>query len=131
MHQRHCGKAMIMMVPLPLLQRLLSTEGSNSVCEGDSAVLRFDFTGTPPWSLTYTDGTNSYTVNNILSSPYEFIVFPSVSTLYWITALTDSHCSALPSTMMNDSVLVTVNPIPAVEFTWKPGPPEFRGTVPH
>ncbi|MCC6819061.1 MAG: CRTAC1 family protein, partial [Bacteroidia bacterium] len=44
--------------------------GFDSVCNNNTGTLRFDFTGGPPWSVVYSDGVNSYNLNNITSTPY-------------------------------------------------------------
>ncbi len=115
----------MMLTIYPLPSGTLALNGNSAICRGDSTILRFDFTGTPPWTLTYSDGTNLITINNITTSPYNIRVFPTVTTLYTYTALADAHCSALPS-MIHDSILVTVNPLPDVEFTWNLGPQNYE-----
>lgn len=84
------GSATITIDPRPT--SVLS--GSQIICNGNSATLTVVFTGTPPWSLTYSDGTTSTTVNNINTNPYTFIVSPSSTKTYTITALNDSKCAA-------------------------------------
>ncbi|MGA3014093.1 MAG: PKD domain-containing protein, partial [Bacteroidales bacterium] len=98
----------------------ISIDSTDKVCSGNSINLRFDLTGTPPWSLTYSDGTNSTTVNGIMSSPYIVQVYPAQSCIYTITSLTDAHCTAVPG-MIAGSAGITVFPLPAVEFTWEFG----------
>jgi uncharacterized protein (TIGR02145 family) len=43
-----------------------------TVCGGDPVELRVDFTGTGPWSFTYTDGTTSWLHSNVTDNPYIF-----------------------------------------------------------
>jgi hypothetical protein len=109
----------------PLPSGSMTLNSSPSICMGDSVVLRFDFTGTPPWTLSYSDGFDTVTVNNITVSPYIITLHPTATSLYTFVSLSDAHCSALPS-MISDSVRVTVNPLPAVEFTWTIGPQNYE-----
>lgn len=39
--------------------------GGGSACEGDSVQVNLDLTGTPPWNVTYTDGTDTFAVGSI------------------------------------------------------------------
>jgi len=40
--------------------------GDASICRGDQATLTFNFsTGTPPFDVVYTDGTNNFTLEDI------------------------------------------------------------------
>jgi hypothetical protein len=66
-------------------------EPPNPICEGQTANLRVLLTGTPPWSITYTDGTTPVTITGIMASPYDFTVSPTVTTNYWITSVTDLY----------------------------------------
>ncbi len=73
---------------------------ADTICSGGNTSLRVDFTsGTAPYSFTWSDGTNSATLNNINSDPYDYS--PSVApiwtagkytaTSYTITTITDSN----------------------------------------
>ena len=44
--------------------------GFDSVCSNSPGTIRFDFTGSGPWSITYSDGTSSFNLNNITTTPY-------------------------------------------------------------
>ncbi|NVO19429.1 MAG: hypothetical protein HXX13_07000, partial [Bacteroidetes bacterium] len=85
--------------------------GTTHICEATSAPISISFTGTPPWSVTYTNGSSAVTVNNILSSPYSFTVTPPVTSSYWVTSAHDSYCN-----VPNDSIFglasVTIDPLP-------------------
>ena len=48
--------------------------GFELVCEGAQVRLQIDFTGIGPWSISYTDGTTSWELNNITDNPYIFDV---------------------------------------------------------
>ena len=64
------------------------------VCGVGTYNLRINFTGTGPWSFTYTtNGGSATTVSNIAANPYYLAVSPSVTTTYAFTALNDRYCA--------------------------------------
>ncbi len=67
--------------------------GSGDVCDGTPQTITITFTGTPPWNITYTDGTNITTVNGIASSPYTFTTTDTGT--YTITSFTNDLCQGL------------------------------------
>ena len=85
------------------------------VCEGDSTDITIKFTGTSPWSFTYTrNNQNPITLNNISTNPYHLNV--SQSGTYKVTALTDA--STAGSCFSGSSTLNLVpNPIPDFNTT--------------
>lgn len=83
--------------------------GSGTVCAGNSAQLNVLLTGTPPWSISYTDGLDVFTINNILQTPFEFLTYPQVTCSYTVTSLNDKYCTG---TEMYGSALIYVNPKP-------------------
>jgi len=87
--------------------------GTTSICEGSTTPVSVDLTGTPPWSLTYTNGTSPVTVNNIITTPYLFDVNPSLTTNWWLTSANDAFCTA-PVDSLKGLVTVTVFPLPDV-----------------
>ncbi|MBV5347270.1 PKD domain-containing protein, partial [bacterium] len=87
--------------------------GTSGMCEGTSTPVSIDFTGTPPWSVTYSDGTTPVTVTNINTSPYTFIVSPSITTTWFITAANDAFCN-VPSDSIHGVAAISVNPLPDV-----------------
>ncbi|MFZ4549451.1 MAG: hypothetical protein ACOYN4_18535, partial [Bacteroidales bacterium] len=88
--------------------------GSALICEGASTPISFAFTGSPPWSVTYTNGTGSpITVNNILSSPYTFTVNPPVTTTWWVSAANDLYCNVPADSVFGVGYIsVNARPIP-------------------
>jgi len=78
--------------PLPSV----SITGTPSMCEGNSGNLVFNFTGSAPWTITYSDGLNSFTVQNIPASPFTVIVSPAVTTTYTLTSVEDANCYGFP-----------------------------------
>lgn len=83
--------------------------GNNSICQGDSIPISVQLTGTPPWTITYTDGIESFTISDIFDSPYAWFVNPEVTTLYTLTGVSDSFCSGISYT---GSALITLLPTP-------------------
>ncbi|MCX6266829.1 MAG: hypothetical protein NTW16_05655 [Bacteroidetes bacterium] len=87
------------------------------ICAGDSAHLTVTLTGTAPWSITLTDGTNDFIFNNILTSPFNLTVpiIPLVNTTYWIKKVTD----AVGTNETNSpSVLQVLKPKPTTSPIW-------------
>ncbi len=61
--------------------------GSATVLQGDTAEIRIDFTGTPPWAFRYSDGTNEYNVLDVESSPYILKVAPTDTVEYTLVSV--------------------------------------------
>lgn len=104
--------------------RALPTASSNfastQICIGNSTLLSYNLTGTAPWNITGSDGTNSQNFPGIMASPWTPSVQPSINTTYTITNISDAYCSntiAVP-------ILVTVNPLPNVSVS-NVGPATF------
>lgn len=86
-----------------------SISGPSAICNGDPVVLSFSLTGTPPWSLTYSDGSQNYTANNIPVSPYTATVYPIITTTYTLIQVNDVNCNGNFGT---SAVTVSVLPNP-------------------
>ena len=83
--------------------------GGGSICaDGSTASISVALTGTGPWIIRYSDGTNNTTVPGISSSPYIFTT--STAGTYVLTDVSDANCSGTVS----GSAVVIVNPIPSV-----------------
>ncbi len=83
--------------------------GDQNVCFGNSSSnITIDLTGTAPWDITYTDGTNTYTVNAVTSSPYHFTVSLFETKTFTLIAVNDAHCEANASDITG-SATVTIN----------------------
>jgi hypothetical protein len=85
------------------------------ICPGDTAYLTMEFSGAPgPWDVTFTDGTNVWTITGIDEDPYTFPLIPSPAAagnyLYWITSVTNSF--GITNNVPSDPVILTVNPKP-------------------
>lgn len=88
--------------------------GNSAVCNGGNFALTFNLTGTPPFSVTFTDGTTPVTVPAIASSPYVHIVNPSAAVTYNLTYATDQFCS---NGLVSSVVPVAIMPLPTASFT--------------
>lgn len=66
--------------------------GDQTICLGGSADINFNFTGSPPWNMQYTDGTVK---QNIVVNSSQFVlnVQPGASTKYQVLSLTDASCT--------------------------------------
>lgn len=84
-----------------------SITGTTTLCHNDSATVSFTLSGTYPLSLTYNDGSNNITLNNISTTSYSFNtgVLPN-STNYALVSISDVlGCSTNASGSANVTVL--------------------------
>ena len=87
--------------------------GTAVTCEGIAAKLSVGFTGTSPWTITYTDGTTPMTISGITANPYKIFVTPNVATSYSLTAVNDANCVGTFSGNAN----VTLNNLPTATLS--------------
>lgn len=80
-------------------------------CPGSPISITTHLEGTPPFSLTFNDGTDSFTIDNIDSNTYSIGLTDTAETTYTLTAVNDAHCSS-DSDMPPSQVVVT--PVPAI-----------------
>ena len=85
--------------------------GTTSMCEGIQPPITITFTGTPPWTVTYTNGVTPVTISGINVTPYVFTVSPPVTTSYWIASASDTYCN-VPNDSIHGLAAITVNPLP-------------------
>jgi gliding motility-associated-like protein len=103
------GSAVVTVKPLPTA----TISGTATICNGSSTNVSITFTGTPPWSYQYSDGTNTF---GPFSTPgnVTFTVNPSVNTAYTVVSVSDnSVCSGTVA----GSAVVTVNQNPQTNLT--------------
>lgn len=85
--------------------------GTSTICSGESGQLVFNLTGTPPWTITYTqNGVNTQTVVSN-QTPYYLTVFPTTTTTYAIQSAHDIHCDAT----VGGTAVITVEPTPVAD----------------
>ncbi len=66
--------------------------GDEVILQGYIVNLAVDFTGTPPFDFTYSDGTNTYDFTGIMDDPYQIPVSPESNTTYTITSVNNAIC---------------------------------------
>ncbi|MEP7264261.1 MAG: fibronectin type III domain-containing protein, partial [Bacteroidota bacterium] len=71
--------------------------GNTTICPGNTANLIVDFTGTPPYSFTYSNGTTNATISGINIDPYILQATPSSNTTYSLVSMSDATCSGIVS----------------------------------
>lgn len=65
--------------------------GFSTICSTGTAQIRFDFTGLPPWSVTYSNGTSNFNFTTS-TSPHFINVSPTVSTFYSLVSVASPVC---------------------------------------
>jgi len=89
--------------------------GSGALCRGLSKkTLDITLTGAAPWTVTYSDGTSTFTINSITASPYKLVVSPTVNTTYSLISVTDANCS---NTATGSAAISVGTPITPVRYT--------------
>ncbi len=85
--------------------------GDATVCYGADALLNVVLTGTAPWTITYSDGTSSFTISGITSNSYSFPVSATSTKTYTIESVSDALCSN------SGSGTATITQLPALTAT--------------
>ncbi|MEI7725563.1 MAG: NHL repeat-containing protein, partial [Bacteroidota bacterium] len=87
--------------------------GNTAICAGNSTNMIVGFTGTAPWSFTYTiNNTNQTTINNIVENPYQFPV--SLAGMYKIIQVQDAFCLGSDSSAGTE---IVVKPLPTANIS--------------
>ncbi|WP_157666535.1 gliding motility-associated C-terminal domain-containing protein [Alkalitalea saponilacus] len=82
-----------------------------AICETGSTNLIIELTvGTTPWSVTYSDGTDSFTENNIPGNSISIPVSPVVNTTYSIVSVDDANGCELFPVGLDVELIVNENP---------------------
>ncbi len=82
-------------------------EGGDTLCgAGGATPLTVTLTGTPPWSIWYSNGVTTWNVENLFTTPY--IISATEAGTYTLLAMADSHCTGNTS----GSAVVAVFPFP-------------------
>ncbi|MBK9062775.1 MAG: lamin tail domain-containing protein [Acidobacteria bacterium] len=85
-----------------------TVSGDATICFGSATTIQAALTGTPPWSVTWSD---SVVQSNVLSSPATRVVNPTVTTTYTVTAVADANG---PGTASGSAQIVVSPPPPQV-----------------
>jgi len=84
-----------------------TVEGGGTVCaDGSTVPVIFNLTGTAPWSFIYTDGTNSFSVSGVWTSPH--VLNTGVAGTYTVLSISNVYCSGTSSGV----AVVEVLPLP-------------------
>jgi len=84
--------------------------GDAEICAGNQTNIAISLTGTAPWSLTYTDGTNSF---NETTSDNSYVFAVTNAGTYEVTNLSDVNCTG---TNFNGSANIIVNSLPNIDL---------------
>jgi hypothetical protein len=87
---------------------------SLAICQGDSAAISGQLSGTPPWTLILSDGTSNTTYSNLSVSSFNIHVGPSVTKTYTFSSIADASGCVNTS---GPHVKVTVLPAPGATIT--------------
>jgi len=88
---------------------------NQTICLGSPATFSVALTGSAPWSITYSNGSTTTTVNNINTNPYIFNVNGITSNrTFTITALSDSRCTSNPSDLTGSAAVTVLNGTPGL-----------------
>ncbi|PSJ72680.1 hypothetical protein C7N43_33045 [Sphingobacteriales bacterium UPWRP_1] len=68
--------------------------GNTTVVEGMTATLMVTWNGSLPYNLTYTNGSNSYTITGIAESPWFIPVSPADTVTYTLVSAGNIYCNA-------------------------------------
>ncbi|MBK9016440.1 MAG: hypothetical protein IPM82_21525 [Saprospiraceae bacterium] len=85
-----------------------SISSNQEICMGEAATIAFALTGNAPFDVVYSDGSQNFTLTNILTG-HTMSVSPSATTTYSLVSTTDNNTPAC-STNGGGSVTVTVWP---------------------
>ncbi len=112
----NCGNSLasdslsVTITALPTADLINTTD---SICPASSDTLKINLTGASPWSITYNNGSSNIIIPNIVSSPLNLIVTPTITTTYKLISVTDANWTV----SLNDSAKVVIRSLPLAAFT--------------
>ena len=101
----------------PPPQATATVSGGGPICEGGGIALQVHLTGTPPWTLNWSDG---LVQSNLMTTPVSREVSPGATTTYSLTAVADLNGPG----MAMGNALVEVFPL---DLVVSPGPTAVQG----
>lgn len=87
--------------------------GSDTICNGESTNLTFQFTGQSPYTYYYSNGTSTFGPFTTGQSSQTISVSPVSSTTYTLTSYTSGSCAGTTS---GDAVVTVINLPPPIIF---------------
>jgi gliding motility-associated-like protein len=85
------GSGTVTVNPLPSA----TMSGGGMICSGASSTVTVSFTGTAPWTFTYSNGTVSNTVSGVAASPYT--ITTGTAGNYSLISVSDINCTGTVS----------------------------------
>lgn len=83
--------------------------GGATICNGTSTFLTFNFTsGVPPFDVVYTDGTNNFTLQDIVDG-FQLEVFPTATSNYTIISVTDNTGVSCQGTFSGNALVNVID----------------------
>lgn len=89
--------------------------GILEICSGESLNLNFALTGNGPFDVVWSNGTQNFTLNDILNG-HQISVSPSSNTTYSLVSVSDNSTPAC-ATLLSDNVPVAVWPLATTPLT--------------
>lgn len=66
--------------------------GNSTICQGQTGQAIVVLTGSPPWSIDWSDGTTNQTITGITNANYILNVSPQISSTYQLQIVSDNQC---------------------------------------
>jgi gliding motility-associated-like protein len=94
-----------------------AVKGPSAICSGGTATVTLTLTGTPPWSVNYSDGSSNHTISGITTNTYDFPVSPGSTTTYTLLSVSDFKCTNNSLTISNSVTITVSKPLTPVRYT--------------
>jgi hypothetical protein len=94
---------------------------TQTICDASSVFLPITFTGTPPFDISYSDGSTTYTMTGISTLNYQLPITVQTGThTYTVTAITDANGCMAQAGDMTGSATITSQVRPTGTITGNP-----------
>ncbi|MDQ3051177.1 MAG: PKD domain-containing protein, partial [Bacteroidota bacterium] len=103
------GTALVTVNPLPVA----AVSGNSTICDGSGTSFTIGFTGTGPFTYSYSNGSSSFGPFTTPNNPEIITVAPTVTTSYNVVTISDANCTGSSSGVAE----ITVNQIPTASLT--------------